>query len=91
MSDVAFGPCQLFHCEAFPDQFLQIVYSQNMLLHLPLKIETVTKSEQQHAEIIAYNFKPDCKIFNELGMSYNNLFIWGFTSLSTLYRSYHDG
>ena len=20
-----------------------------------------------------------------------NLFIWGFTSLSTLYRSYHDG
>ena len=26
-----------------------------------------------------------------LNPSFNNLFIWGFTSLSTLYRSYHDG
>ena len=23
--------------------------------------------------------------------SHKNLFIWGFMSLSTLYRSYHDG
>ena len=70
VSDVAFRPGELFHFKAFPDQFLQIVYSQNMLVHLPLKIETVTKSEQHHAEIIAYNFKRDCKTFNELGMSY---------------------
>ena len=70
VNDVAFGPGQLFHCKAFPDQSLQILYSQNMLVHLPLKIETVTKLKQKHAELIAYNFKQDCKIFNELGMSY---------------------
>ena len=27
----------------------------------------------------------------ELLLSFIYLFIWGFTSLSTLYRSYHDG
>ena len=26
-----------------------------------------------------------------IGDLFINLFIWGFTSLSTLYRSYHDG
>ena len=32
--------------------------------------------------------KPDFKIYSETCIY---LFIWGFTSLSTLYRSYHDG
>ena len=29
-----------------------------------------------------------CNLIEE---KYEDLFIWGFTSLSTLYRSYHDG
>ena len=48
LSDVAFGPGRLFHCHTFPGDFLQIVYIQNMLIYLPLKVEKVTKSEKKY-------------------------------------------
>ena len=32
----------------------------------------------------------DINVFSTIQYVFN-LFIWGFTSLSTLYRSYHDG
>ena len=70
VSNVAFGPGQLFHCDACPGDVLQIVYIQNILVHLPLKVQIVTKSEQMYAEVIADNFKQDCKMFNDFGMSY---------------------
>ena len=41
-----------------------------MLVHLPLKTQIVTKSVQMYAEVIAHNFKQDCKIFNDFDMSY---------------------
>ena len=70
LSDVAFGPGQLFHCDVFPGDFLQIVYIQNMLIHLPLKVQKVTKSEKMYAEVTAHDFKQVCKTFNDFGMSY---------------------
>ena len=62
VSNVAIGPGQLFHCDACPGDVLQIVYIQNILVHLPLKVQIVTKSEQMYAEVIADNFKQDCKM-----------------------------
>ena len=70
MSDTIFGPGQLFHCEAFPGEYLQIIHVQNMMVHLPLRIQERTYLEQMNAKIVAHNFKQDYNIFNWLGMSY---------------------
>ena len=48
------------------------------------QLDRIDETEEEKADV-SYVFLPQ---FNFL---FIYLFIWGFTSLSTLYRSYHDG
>ena len=50
--------------------FLQIVYIQDMLIPLPLKIQILTESERKCAKMTAQNFYQDCKTFTYFGMFY---------------------
>ena len=70
MSDTIFGPGHLFHCDAVPGEYLQIIHVQNVIVHLPLRIQKITYLEQLDAKIVAHNFKQDYNTFNCLGMSY---------------------
>ena len=63
LSDTISGPGQLFHCDAFPGEFFQIIHVQDMLVHFPLKIQKRTRLEQMNAKIAAYNFKQDLQHF----------------------------
>ena len=70
VSDTIFGPGQLYCCENFPGECLEIIYTQNMLIHCPLKIQKITKLEKVNADITADNFKQDHRTFKCLNMSY---------------------
>ena len=71
-----------------------LVKYRDKILQPPLRLPThimegrvkILETYPKYEEIISFfpYFRPfaDCYIY---------LFIWGFTSLSTLYRSYHDG
>ena len=70
VSNSIFGPGQLYHCGAFPVERLEILYTQNMMIHRSLEIQKITKSDKVNADITADNFKQDYRIFNCLNMSY---------------------
>ena len=69
-SNEIFGPGRLYHCDTFPVERLEILYTQNMLIHCPLKIQNITELEKMNADITADNFKQDYRTFNCLNMSY---------------------
>ena len=50
--------------------------------------QNITQNTDMVRKLISFSYPTDCIIIVQ---SNNYLFIWGFTSLSTLYRSYHDG
>ena len=70
VSDEILSSGQLYNCDTFPVEYLEIVYIQNMLIHCPLKVQEVTEFEKVNAAITADNFKQDCRTFNCLNMSY---------------------
>ena len=70
VSDEIFGSGRLYHCDTFPVEHLEIIHTQNMLIHCPLKVQEVTELEKVNAAITADNFKQDCRTFNSLNMSY---------------------
>ena len=72
VSDEIFGSGRLYHCNTFPVEHLEIIHTQNMLIHCPLKVQEVTELEKVNAAITADNFKQDCRTFNSLNMSYEN-------------------
>ena len=91
-------PSQKGQVKSFKTQVLGILASQNMRAYLD-------RSKLYANILLEVDYDPQVKqwvnkyrIFQHIVMGtsfklsvFIYLFIWGFTSLSTLYRSYHDG